>query len=393
MPSKEVYIISTARTPLGSFRGALIDLTSVQLGSFAIKGAIERAGIKPDVVEEVYFGCVQQAGLGANVARQASVGAGIPVSIPATTVNKVCASGMKAIMIAAQTIQAGNADILVAGGVDSLSNAPYYLARGETPYGGVTLIDGLISDGISDPFSKNHVGVCAENTAKKLSITREDQDNYAIESYKRAAAAASSGLLAKEIVPVTVKGKRGKPDVVISDDEEYKKVNFEKMKTLNPVFIKDGTGTITAANASPLNDGASAVVLASPEAVSKYGLKPLAKIIAYADGEREPIDFPIAPAVAVEKLLAKTGIAKESIAQWEVNEAFSVVALANIKLLGLDPAKVNPYGGGVSLGHPLGCSGARITGVLALHLQPGQYGCAAICNGGGGSSALIVEKL
>lgn len=298
-----VYVVSSARTPLGSFRGTLSELSAVQLGSIAIKGAIERAAISADSVDEVVFGNVVQAGSGANVARQAAVGAGLSNATIAVTVNKVCASGMKAILIGTQMIKAGDAEIVVAGGTESMSNAPYYLKRGETPYGGVNLADGLLVDGLLDPFKNGrHAGDCAENTAKVQNITREDQDEYCIRSYKRAQEAQASGLLAKEIVPVTIPGKRGKPDIVVSEDEECKKVVFAKVKTLNPAFKKDGTGTITAANASTINDGAAAVVLASEAAVKKFNLKPLAKVIAYADAATESIDFPIAPAAAVQKV-------------------------------------------------------------------------------------------
>lgn len=297
-----MYVVSSDRTPLGSFRGSLSELTAVQLGSIAIKGAIERAGIPADAVDEVVFGNVVQAGSGANVARQAALAAGLKSSTIAVTVNKVCASGMKAILIGTQMIKAGDAEVVVAGGTESMSNAPYYLKRGETPYGGVNLADALLVDGLLDPFKNGHSGDCAENTAKVQNITREEQDDYCIRSYKRAQEAAAKGLLAKEIVPVTIAGKRGKPDVVVSEDEEYKKVVFEKVKSLNPAFKKDGTGTITAANASTINDGAAAVVLASEAAVKKYDLKPLAKVIAYADAATESIDFPIAPAAAVQKV-------------------------------------------------------------------------------------------
>ncbi|KAI1294574.1 Acetyl-CoA acetyltransferase B, mitochondrial [Halotydeus destructor] len=317
--------------------------------------------------------------------------AGLSKSTPCTTVNKVCASGTKAIIFGAQSILLGDNDVVVAGGAESMSNAPYYLARGETPYGGVNLVDSIVHDGLTDSFDKLHMGACAEQTAEKYGASREDQDAYAKLSYERSARAASSGVLSKEIVPVVIAGKRGKPDVTVSEDEEYKKVNFEKMSTLNTVFKKNGT--ITAANASSLNDGAAACVLMSQAAVDKYGVKPLAKIVGYGDGATNPVDFAIAPAFAIPIALKRAGLKIEDISLWEVNEAFSVVAIANMKELNLKVENVNANGGGVSLGHPIGMSGARIVNALALQLQPGQYGVAGICNGGGGASALVVQKL
>ncbi|CAG2107500.1 unnamed protein product [Medioppia subpectinata] len=391
--NQDVFIVAVARTPLGSFRGSLSGLTAPQLGSVAIKGAIERAGIAAKDVDEVFYGNVLTAGLGQAPARQAALGAGLPVSVPCTTVNKVCASGMKAIAFAAQAIRLGDADVVVAGGMESMSNTPYYQSRGDTPYGGITLADGIVVDGLTDAYSQTHMGLCTEALAAKYGITRAAQDEFAATSYKRSARAATAGAFKAEIVPVTIAGKRGKPDVTVTDDEEYKKVNFERMSSLAAVFKKDGTGTITAANASTLNDGAAAAVLMSAAAVKKFGVKPLAKVVAYADAGVEPADFGIAPAYAVPKVLAKAGLDKSQIAHWEFNEAFSAVGLANVKHLELDPEKVNPNGGAVALGHPLGCSGARIVNVLALHLKPNEYGMAAICNGGGGASAMLVQKL
>lgn len=387
-----MYIVSAARTPLGSYRGVLAPVTATQLGSVAIKGAVERAGVDPNLIEECYMGQVLQGGAGQAPARQAALNAGLNKSTPCTTVNKVCASGMKAIIFGAQSILLGDHEIVVAGGMESMSNAPYYMARGETPYGGIHMIDAIVIDGLTDSFNKIHMGVCAENTASKYKISREQQDNYAIESYKRSAAAAKDGVFAREIVPVTIAGKRGKPDTIVSEDEEYKKVNFDKLPTLNTVFKKEN-GSITAGNASTINDGAAAMVLASEEAVSRLNLKPLAKIIAYADAATDPIDFPIAPALAIPKLLEKGGIKKEDVSMWEVNEAFSVVALANAQILGIDTSKVNIFGGGVSLGHPIGCSGARIVNTMAINLSSGQYGIAGICNGGGGASSILIQKL
>ena len=384
--------MSAARTPVGSFRGTLASVQATALGSIAIKGAIERAGIPADAVQEVFFGHVLQGSTGQAPARQAALNAGCHKSTPCTTVNKVCASGAKAIMLAAQSIKLGDNDVVVAGGMESMSNAPYYLARGETPYGGVNLVDGIVNDGLFDSFNKMHMGLCAENTATKYKISREAQDAFARLSYERSAAAVASGALAKEIVPVVIPGKRGAPDVTVSEDEEYKKVNFDKFSKLATVFKREG-GTVTAANASTLNDGASALVLMSEAAVKKYGVAPLAKIVAYADAATDPIDFTVAPALALPKLLAKGGITKDQVALYEINEAFSVVALANIQELGLDPSKVNVNGGGVSLGHPIGMSGARIVGALVHQLKPGEFGAAAVCNGGGGASSVLVEKL
>jgi acetyl-CoA C-acetyltransferase len=297
---------------------------------------------------------------------------------------------MKSIMLGAMTLQAGRQNIVVAGGMESMSNVPFYMKRGDSGYGNVTLEDGILKDGLLDAYKPIHMGNCAENTAKKLGISRQEQDDYAINCYKRSAEAAKQGIYAKEITPVTVKVKR--QDVQITEDEEYKKVNFDKFATLATVFQKDG-GTITAANASKLNDGASACVLTTAATAEKMGLKPLARIVDFADGACEPIDFPIAPVIAMKKLLERSGVRKEDIALWEINEAFSVVPLANVKMMDIDPTLVNIYGGGVSLGHPIGMSGSRIVNVLAVHLKPGQYGVASICNGGGGASAVLVQKL
>lgn len=338
------------------------------------------------------MGNVCQGGVGQAPARQAAIFAGLPESVICTTVNKVCASGMKSVMLGAQSLMLGHQNVIVAGGMESMSNAPYYLFRGETPYGGVNLIDAIVYDGLTDVYNKCHMGNCAENTAKVQKIGRDQQDEFALLSYKRSADAINAGLLAPEIVPVSVPQKKGKPDVVVKEDEEYKRVNVEKFKKLATVFQREG-GTVTAGNASTLNDGGAAMVLMNSEAVKKYGAKPLARIVAFADGETKPIDFPIAPAFAIPKLLKISGVKKEDVALWEVNEAFSVVVLANIKLLEIDPAKVNVHGGAVSLGHPIGMSGARIVLHLAFALKPGQKGVASICNGGGGASSVMVEKL
>ncbi|CAG2165618.1 unnamed protein product [Oppiella nova] len=388
--SEEVVIVSTARTPIGSFRGSLSALSAPQLGTVAIKAAIERSGLRNEDIGEVYMGNVLQSGLRQAPTRQAALGAGLPTTIVTTTINKVCASGMKAIMIGAQSLMLGHQEVIVAGGMESMSNVPFYLRRGDTTYGGLKLEDGIVFDGLIDAYSLIHMGNCAENTAKKLGITRQQQDEYAINSYKRSANAANSGLLAKEITPVVITGKKG--STTVSEDEEYKKVNFDKFSTLATVFQREG-GTVTAANASTLNDGAAATVLMTRKSCDKYGAKPLARIVGFADSAVDPIDFPIAPAFAVPKILNKFNIKKEEIERWEINEAFSAVVIANIKMLDIDPNKVNVNGGAVSLGHPLGMSGARIVNNLVVHLKAGQYGMASICNGGGGASALLVQKL
>uniref|UniRef100_A0A1E1X7Y6 acetyl-CoA C-acetyltransferase n=1 Tax=Amblyomma aureolatum TaxID=187763 RepID=A0A1E1X7Y6_9ACAR len=388
----EVVIASFARTPIGSFRSSLGSVPATRLGSVAIKGAIERAGIKSEDVQEVFMGNVVSAGAGQAPARQAALGAGLSESTPCTAINKVCSSGMKAIILAAQSLMCGSQEIMVAGGMESMSNVPYYMARGETPYGGVQLQDGIVYDGLTDAYNKLHMGACAEQTAKKYEVSRQDQDSFAISSYKKSEAAAKEGILAKEIVPVTIPGKRGKPDVVVAEDEEYKRANFDKFGTVPTVFVKEG-GTITAANASTLNDGAAACVLMTRRAADRLGVKPLARIVGFGDAAVEPVHFSIAPAYAMPKVLEQAGVKVEDVSMFEINEAFSSVVLCNIKHLKLDPSKVNIHGGAVSLGHPIGMSGARITGRLALHLKPGQYGLAGICNGGGGASAILIEKL
>eukprot|EP00076_Gallus_gallus_P004017 NP_001264708.1 acetyl-CoA acetyltransferase, mitochondrial [Gallus gallus] len=387
----EVVIASAARTPIGSFQGSLSSLPATKLGSIAIKGAIDRAGIPAEEVKEAYMGNVLQAGQGQAPARQAVLGAGLPISTDTTTVNKVCASGMKSIMMAAQSLMCGSQDVMVAGGMESMSNVPYTMSRGSTPYGGVNLEDLIVKDGLTDVYNHIHMGNCAENTAKKFTISREEQDTYAIGSYTKSKAAWDSGILKKEIVSVTV-SKKGKPDTEVTEDEEYKRVDFSKVPKLRAVFQKEN-GTVTAANASTLNDGAAALVLMTTEAAKRLKVKPLARIVAFADAAVDPIDFPIAPAHAVPKILSETGLKKEDIAMWEINEAFSVVVLANIKMLGIDPQKVNINGGAVSLGHPIGMSGARIVVHMVHALKPGQYGLAGICNGGGGASAILIEKL
>ncbi|GFY37654.1 acetyl-CoA acetyltransferase, mitochondrial [Trichonephila inaurata madagascariensis] len=388
----EVVIVSAVRTPIGSFRSSLSSFKAPQLGTIAVEGAVEKAGIPKDAVQEVYMGQVLQAGAGQAPARQAALNAGLNISTPCTTVNKVCASGMKSIMLASQNLMLGQQDIMVAGGMESMSNSPFYLARGDTPYGGVHLLDSLVYDGLTDAYQKFHMGVCGENTAKKMGISRQEQDEFAINSYKKTAQATANGLFKTEIVPVVVPGKKGKPDVTVSEDEEYKRVNFDKVPHLPTVFQKEN-GTITAANASTINDGAAACVLMTADAAEKMNVKPLARIVGFADAAVAPIDFPISPAYAIPKLLERTGVKQDDVALWEINEAFSVVVLANILKLKLDPSKVNVHGGAVSLGHPIGMSGARIVLHLVHALQSKQYGVAAICNGGGGASSIMIQKI
>ncbi|WP_341843490.1 acetyl-CoA C-acyltransferase [Chitinophaga caseinilytica] len=389
---KEVFIVSVARTPIGAFNGALASVPATTLGATVITAALERAGVAKEQVQEVYMGNVISANTGQAPANQASLYAGLPNTVPCTTVNKVCASGMKAIMLGAQSILLGDNDIVVAGGMESMSNIPYYLDKARNGYrlGHGAVIDGILRDGLWDPYKDFHMGNAAEICATEYKISREDQDAYAKQSYQRAAEAWEKGYFAGEIVPVTTGGKS---PVTVSDDEEYKKVNFEKMATLKPAFQKDGT--VTAANASKINDGAAAVVLASGEKVKELGLKPLARIVSFADASQAPEWFTTTPVKAVNKALAK---AKLDIGQMdfvEINEAFSCVALANEKDLGIPNEKLNVWGGAVALGHPIGCSGARIMVTLTSILQQknGRYGVAGICNGGGGASAMVIEKI
>ncbi|XP_072752720.1 acetyl-CoA acetyltransferase, mitochondrial isoform X2 [Anoplolepis gracilipes] len=387
-----VVIVSAVRTPMGSFLGSLSNISATKLGAVAVQAAVERAGIAKEQVKEIYMGNVCQSFLGQAPARQAALFAGLPKSTICTTVNKVCASGMKSIMLASQSLQCGHQEIILAGGMESMSNVPYYMARGETPYGGVKLQDGIVFDGLTDVYNKCHMGNCAENTAKKLNITRQQQDEYAISSYKRSAEAYKNNVFKDELVPVSVPQKKGKPDIIFVEDEEYKRVNFEKFGNLSTVFQKEN-GTVTAGNASTLNDGAAALILTTSDAAQRLNLKPLAKVVAFQDAATDPIDFPIAPALAVPSLLQNAGVNQNDIALWEINEAFSVVAVANQKLLDIDPAKVNVHGGAVSLGHPIGMSGARIVVHLVHALKAGEKGVASICNGGGGASSILIEKL
>ena len=391
---KEVVIVSAVRTPMGSFGGALSSVPATALGAAAIKGALEKAGLSADAVEEVYMGNVLQANVGQAPARQAAMAAGIGNQVPCTTINKVCSSGMKAIMMGAQAIKAGDVDIIIAGGMENMSAVPHYLPTGRTgvKLGDISLVDGLVKDGLTDVYNAQHMGVCAELCAEEHQFTREDQDAFALESYRRSAAAWDGRKFANEVVPVAVPQRRGDA-IVVDTDEEYTKVNTDKVPQLRPVFKKDGT--VTAANASTLNDGASAVVLMSASKAAELGLDPIARITGYADAAQEPEWFTTAPAKALPKALAKAGITMDTVDFFEFNEAFSVVGLANMKLLGLDAAKVNVHGGAVSLGHPLGASGARIITTLIGVLQQngGKIGAAAICNGGGGASALVLELM
>lgn len=391
--SKKVVIVSAVRTPIGSFMGGLSSLTAAQLGSFAIKGALAKINLNPELVDEVLMGNVVQAGVGQAPARQAALGAGLPDTVGCTTVNKVCASGMKAIMQAAQAIQAGDADVVVAGGMESMSNIPHYAhLRNGNKFGPMTLEDGMQKDGLTDAYDKNAMGVCADACAVEYDFSREDQDAFAIQSYQRSAKSWQEGKFADEVVPVEVPQRRGEP-VVISEDEEYKNVFLEKIPGLRPAFTKDGT--VTAANASTINDGAAALVIMSEEKANELGLKPLAYINGYADAAQEPQWFTTAPAKALPKALHKAGIDIKDVDYFEFNEAFSVVGLANMKILGLSGDKVNVNGGAVSLGHPLGCSGARIMVTLISVLQQNnaKIGAAAICNGGGGASAMVIERV
>lgn len=392
-----VYIVSSARTPTGSFLGGLSSLTATQLGSHAIKGALSRAeGLKAADVEEVFFGNVLSANVGQNPARQAALGAGLLDTTVCTTVNKVCASGLKAIMLGAQTIQTGGADIVIAGGMESMSNTPHYLPnlRTGTKYGNATLIDGIQKDGLTDAYKQELMGLSAEECAQDHDFNREQQDEYAIRSYQKAQAAQKAGLLDAEIVPIELPGFRGKPGVTVSQDEEPKNLNPDKLRAIKPAFIP-GSGTVTAPNSSPLNDGAAAVVLVSEAKLKELNLKPIAKILGFADAAQQPSKFTTSPALAIPKALKKAGVTQDSIDAFEINEAFSVVALANLKLLGLSEDKVNIHGGAVAIGHPLGASGARILVTLlgVLKAKNGKLGCAGICNGGGGASALVLESL
>ena len=390
--SNKVVIVSAVRTPIGSFLGSLSSLSATQLGSAAIKGALDKINLDPSAVQEVYMGNVVQAGVGQAPARQAALGAGLPNNVPCTTVNKVCASGMKAIMNAAQAIALGDADVVVAGGMESMSNIPHYVhMRKGTKFGPATMMDGMQKDGLVDAYDNNAMGVCADLCATEYEFSREDQDAFAIQSYERSAKAWADGKFKDEVIAVEVPQRRGEP-IVVSEDEEFKNVKMNRIASLRPAFTKDGTAT--AANSSTINDGAAAMVLMSEKKAKEMGLTPLAYVKSYADAAHEPEWFTTAPAKALPKALAKAGLDIKDVDFFEFNEAFSVVGLANMKILGLDDSNVNVNGGAVSLGHPLGCSGARIMITLlnVLEQNNAKIGAAAICNGGGGASAMVIER-
>jgi acetyl-CoA C-acetyltransferase len=391
---QEVFIVSAVRTPIGSFGGALSSISATDLGAAAIKGALARAGVSAEQIEEVLMGNVVSANLGQAPARQAARAAGIPDTVPCTTINKVCASGMKSIMFGAQSIMLGHNDIVLAGGMESMSQIPYYVpnARWGYKYGDATLVDGLAKDGLTDVYDQCAMGVFADKTGAQYNISREAQDAFAIDSYKRSAASTAAGWFKSEIVGVEIPQKKGDP-LIVAEDEEYKKVMFDKIPGLRPAFTKDGT--VTAANASTINDGASALVLVSGKMVKELNLKPLARIVSFADAEQEPAWFTTTPTIAAPKALKRAGLKKEDIDFFEVNEAFSVVALAFEKIMEISHDQTNVFGGAVSLGHPLGASGARIVTTLnnVLQQRNGKYGLAAICNGGGGASALVLERV
>lgn len=391
---EEAYIVSAVRTPIGSFGGSLAGFTAIELGSKAIKGALEKSGVQAELVNEVFMGNVVSAGLGQAPARQAAISAGIGHNVPCTTVNKVCASGMKSVMFAAQSIMLEINDVVVAGGMESMSNVPYYIpkARFGYKYGHGQMLDGLMHDGLWEVYNGFPMGSCADNTAKELNISREEQDQYAINSYQRVAAATEQGKFKGEIIPVEIPQRKNDP-VIMRTDEEYKNVNFEKIPNLRPVFNKDGT--VTAANASTINDGASVLIVVSKKKIKELGLSPLAKIRGFADAAQEPIRFTTAPSLAIPKAMKHAGVEKSDVDFYEINEAFSVVVLANNKQLELNPDKVNVNGGAIAMGHPLGASGARIITTLnsVLHQNNGTIGVAGICNGGGGASAIVIERV
>ncbi|WP_310558048.1 acetyl-CoA C-acyltransferase [Flavobacterium sp.] len=390
--SKKIVIVSAVRTPIGSFMGGLSTVSAPRLGAAAIKGALDRIQLDVNLVDEVFMGNVIQAGVGQAPARQAAIYAGLPNSVACTTVNKVCASGMKAVMLGAQAILCGDAEIVVAGGMENMSLIPHYVhLRNGHKFGSATMVDGMQKDGLTDAYDNNAMGVCADLCATEYKLTREDQDNFAIQSYERSAKAWGQGKFDNEIVPVAVPQRKGDP-ILVSKDEEYTNVSLERIPSLNAVFTKDGT--VTAANASTINDGAAAMVLMSEEKAIVLGLKPLAYIKSYADAAQEPKWFTTTPAIAIPKALKKAGLSIEDVDYFELNEAFAVVGLVNSKILGLEDTKVNVNGGAVSLGHPLGCSGSRIIVTLlnVLEQNNGKIGAAAICNGGGGASAIIIER-
>ncbi|KAJ5174200.1 Acetyl-CoA acetyltransferase [Penicillium canariense] len=392
---QDAYILSASRTPTGKFNGAFTSVSAPELGAVAIKSALSKSKVPVEKITDVYMGNVLQGSVGQAPARQASIFAGLSSSVESLTVNKVCASGLKAVALAAQNIQLGLAEAQVAGGMESMTRVPYYLPRSSQlpPFGEIKLEDGLIKDGLWDVFNQFHMGICAEQTAKKYEVTRKDQDEYAIRSYERAQQAWKENKFAEEIAPVTVKSKKG--ETVIERDEGYENLRIDKLTTLKPAFLRDGTGTITAANASSMNDGASALVLVNRDLAREFGNggRALARIVSSADAAIDPIDFSVAPSKAVPIALERAGITKDQVAVWEFNEAFAAVIKANEKILGLQDAKVNMLGGAISLGHALGSSGSRILVTLLHQLQPGEYGVAAICNGGGAATAMVVQKL
>ncbi len=391
--NKDVVIVSMARTPIGSFMGSLASISAPKLGAIAIKGALSKINLSTDLIDEVLMGNVVSAGLGQAPARQAAIFAEIPDTVPCTTINKVCSSGMKAIMIATQSIQCGDAEIIIAGGMENMSRIPHYIdGRKGVKLGNIKMVDGLLVDGLTNVYDQQHMGTCGDLCANEYGFSREDQDTFAIESYNRSAKAWKENKFTNEVVPVEIPQRRGEP-IIFKEDEEYKNVKFEKIPSLRPVFSADGT--VTAANASTLNDGAAALILMSAEKASELNLKPIAKILSYADAAQEPKWFTTAPAKALPKALAKANISVDNVDFFELNEAFSIVGLANIKILNLNPEKVNVNGGAVSLGHPLGMSGARIVMSLisVLNQNNGTIGAAGICNGGGGASAIVIEKI
>lgn len=391
--NKKVVIVSAVRTPIGSFMGGLSSITAPKLGAAAIKGALEKIQLDPNLVNEVYMGNVVQAGVGQAPARQAAIFAGLSNEVACTTINKVCASGMKAVMLASQAIQCGDADIVIAGGMENMSLIPHYMnLRSGTKFGPNTMVDGMQKDGLTDAYDNNAMGVSADLCANKYNISREEQDSFAIQSYKRSSEAWNSGKFNNEVIPVSVPQRKGDP-IVISKDEEFSNVNLDKIPSLNPAFTKEGT--VTAANASTINDGAAALILMSEEKALSLNLKPLAYVRSYADAAQEPKWFTTSPAKALPIALKKAGLTTSDVDFFEFNEAFSVVGLANSKILGLNNDKVNVNGGAVSLGHPLGCSGARIivTLINVLEQNNAKIGAAAICNGGGGASAIVIEKI
>lgn len=392
---QDAYILSASRTPTAKFNGSFVTVPAPQLGAVAIKSALEKSKIPVSKISDVYMGNVLQGSVGQAPARQAAIFAGLPTTVEAITINKVCASGLKAVVFAAQNIQLGRAEAQIAGGMENMSRVPYYIPRasGLPAFGNIQMEDGLIKDGLWDVYNQFHMGMCAENTAKKYEITREQQDEYAIQSYRRAADAWKAGAFKDEIAPVTVKGKKG--DTIIDTDEGYLDVKLEKVSTLKPAFLRDGTGTVTAANASTFNDGASAVVLVNKALAQEYGSgsRVLARICSSADAAIDPVDFPVAPAKAVPIALERAGITKDDVAVWEFNEAFAAVIKANEKILGLENARVNALGGAISLGHALGSSGSRILTTLLHQLKVGEYGLAAICNGGGAATAVVVQRI